>query len=75
MRQQRGELPTVTLFSTSHVNPVSDSSTPTFIVQRNSDGQYYKITLDFTGLAANAAVQIDAIQAWNCGASQTNCPP
>ena len=61
--------------STTYANPVADSATPTFFVQRNSDGQYYRITLDFTALNFSAAVQIDAIQAWNCGASQANCPP
>ena len=66
--------PSWNLISRSHINPVSDSVTPSFIVQRISDSQYYKITMDFTA-DASAVVQIDAIQAWNCGASEANCPP
>ena len=64
-----------TVISASHANPVSETDSPTFILQRNSDGQYYKISLDFTALGDFAKVQIDAIQGWNCGASQANCPP
>ena len=64
-----------TVISASHANPVSETDSPTFILQRNSDSQYYRISLDFTALGAFATVQIDAIQGWNCGASQANCPP
>lgn len=61
------------LISQTHTNSVSDSVTPSFIVQRISDSQYYKITLDFT-VDVSAVIQIDAIQVWNCGNSESNCP-
>jgi hypothetical protein len=67
--------PSWTLISSTHSNPVSDAVTPSFIVQRIADSQYYKITLDFTPQAGTANIQVDTIQAWNCGASAANCPP
>lgn len=54
---------------------ISDSSTPTFILQRNSDSMYYKLVLDFTVLPGPYTVQIDSpLQAWRCGLNPSDCP-
>jgi hypothetical protein len=52
---------------------IGQANTPTFILQRTSDGMYYKFVIDFTVLG-NLTVQIDALQAWRCGTSQSSCP-
>lgn len=51
---------------------IDDSTTPTFIIRRTSDGMYYQVTLDFTTLTNN--VRIDALQAWHCGTDSGYCP-
>jgi hypothetical protein len=53
---------------------ISDAATPTFILQRNADGMYYKIVLDFTCLPLSYNVQVDALQAWRCGMNPADCP-
>jgi hypothetical protein len=53
---------------------IADTATPTFVMQRTSDGQYYQLIVDFTVLA-NFTVQIDSpLQAWRCGSSAADCP-
>jgi hypothetical protein len=54
---------------------ISDSTTPTFILQRGSDSVYYQLIVDFTVLSGTFNVQIDnPLQAWRCGASAVDCP-
>lgn len=53
---------------------IDDSTTPIFIVQRTTDGVYYKIVTDFTSLEGVFTVQIDALQAWRCGTNPADCP-
>ncbi len=64
-----------TMQSRSHANPVSETVVSSYILQRNSGGDYYKITVDFT-ITSGAAMQfyIGSIGAWNCGTSVANCP-
>lgn len=60
------------------INPASltidESSTPAFIMQRSSDGMYYKFVLDFTAQDAFFYVQIDNLQGWRCGSQASDCP-
>jgi len=53
---------------------IDDSTIPAFIVQRVADGVYYKIVPAFTSLEGTFTVQLDALQAWRCGASPADCP-
>ncbi|MBN2554064.1 MAG: hypothetical protein JXB06_14905 [Spirochaetales bacterium] len=60
--------------SRSHDNPVADTESATFVVQRTSDGTYYRIDLDFTGAPATSTLTVDALSAWRCGSEQGDCP-
>jgi hypothetical protein len=62
------------LDSRSHNDPVQDTESPTFVVQRTSDGTYYKIEIEFTGAPATFTLTIDALSAWRCGSDQGDCP-
>ncbi len=55
------------------VNPVNQSSTPSFILKRTSDNRYFKLTFDFT-VTPRATIQIDTFQGFDCGINPSNCP-
>lgn len=59
--------------SRSHINPVSDTNSPSFVVRRISDDIYYKLDIDFTGTNM-LEVQIDGLSGCRCGNSATDCP-
>ena len=63
-----------TIFSRTHDNPVSDSVSPSFILERQSDNIFFKIDVAFTGSDALAEVQIDSLTACRCGADAGDCP-
>jgi hypothetical protein len=62
------------LVSRSHDNPVQDTDSPTFVVQRTSDGKYFQIEVEFTGAPAISTLTIDALSAWRCGGDPGDCP-
>lgn len=62
-----------TIFGRSHNNPVSDSESPWFILERQSDNIFFKVDVGFTG-TAGAEVQIDSLTACRCGANAGDCP-
>lgn len=53
---------------------IDESATPTFILQRSSDGMYYKFVLDFTSRDEYYNVQIDTLQGLRCGTNPADCP-
>ena len=58
-------------------NPVDESEVVTYILQRDSSGYYYEITIGFaiwSGLGGGLQYEIDRLEGWNCGTSQSNCP-
>ncbi|RLJ21657.1 hypothetical protein DJ031_02555 [bacterium endosymbiont of Escarpia laminata] len=63
-----------TIFSRTHDNPVSDTVSPSFILERQSDNIFFKIDVAFTGSDALAEVQIDSLTACRCGADAGDCP-
>ena len=66
-----------TLISSSHNNPVSETVTPSYILQRKSTGDYYKLTIGFniqSGLNGGLQYSIESLGAWNCGNNSANCP-
>ena len=58
--------------SRSHANPVTDSSSPSFVVRNIADAIYYRIDIDFTGTDL-LEEQIDSLSGCRCGNSATNC--
>lgn len=64
-----------TIISRTHANPVSDSVTPSFVVQRSSGGDFYKITVGFDALGASGVdFDINSLSGHNCGSSSGDCP-
>ncbi len=63
-----------TIFSRTHDNPVSDTVSPSFILERQSDNIFFMIDVAFTGSDALAEVQIDSLTACRCGADAGDCP-
>ncbi|RDH89331.1 MAG: hypothetical protein DIZ77_08945 [endosymbiont of Seepiophila jonesi] len=63
-----------TIFSRTHDNPVSDTVSPSFILERQSDNIFFKVDVAFTGSDALAEVQIDSLTACRCGADAGDCP-
>jgi len=62
------------LASWSHDNPVQDGDSPTFVVERISDGTYYQIEVGFMAVSATFTMTIDALSAWRCGDDAGDCP-
>ncbi len=60
-------------FSRTHVNPISGSALPSFIVRNIADDMYYKLDVGFTG-TNNLNVRIDALSGCRCGAVEGDCP-
>ena len=57
----------------SNGSTVSDSISPSFYVQRNSGGDYYKITASFSAVSVPSPIRITALSGLNCGASMVGC--
>ena len=62
------------IFGRSHNNPVSDSVSPWFILQRHSDNIFFNIDVEFTGSDGFGEVQIDELCGCRCGNSAASCP-
>ena len=71
--------PDWTMTSRSHANPVDETVQASYIVRRNSSGDYYKLVVGFdiwSGAGLGGAMQfaVTSLSGWNCGAKASNCP-
>jgi len=69
--------PNWTMTSRTHVNPVDETVQASYIVQRNSSGDYYKLVVGFdiwSGLNGGLQFEITSLSGWNCGTNPANCP-